>query len=338
MTHGIEPTPTPPHRGTIIVDASVLLGLSGPIPNAMKSPSAPSDESCLKALKFLASHGYRILIPEMVSIKVGGVFASGETLPETIWPGAVSVPQQELRELRRLLCDAAKPESDPDKQSKGLQIVASTGPPEVNAFVAAVHNAATTNYGNPSYGRYAEANYNGRENLRDLVLKNFKAQYQEEWGNNAVIELRHSLSVQKLKPIVLVRNKDLRDAVQGPKLSIGKLFYLLGESGIATHMGFKDTDGTSLRDQALRHILKIPEERMVAVDSATVEPLKDSNFFKSLQTLAEDLKQQAAAPLAAPSTAVHPRAADFAKKFGHLGDPARRTGSTGSTGTPGAGR
>ncbi len=94
-----------PDRGTIIVDATVLFGLTSEIPQNHEDRLAA--RRYLEILPFLAKHGYHIIIPEMVSAEAAGIMASGTALERFYITNKDDPKQRTTSVMKPLLTDIA---------------------------------------------------------------------------------------------------------------------------------------------------------------------------------------------------------------------------------------
>lgn len=145
LNHMKEGTISPcAHRGTIILDASAIMALAKPVAaDCTNGREDFSDTfSCLELLALLGRQGYRILIPEMVSLEVSNIMANGANI-NRIFPAQsryfykskLDVAAQE--QCRTFLIKASRGEYP------NIQIIPNTGPEHVDAYCRQLQTIST---------------------------------------------------------------------------------------------------------------------------------------------------------------------------------------------------
>lgn len=273
--------PKPKHRGTIILDASALIDLCAEVTPTLRQHGI-KPVRYLETITFLARQGYRVIIPEMVSIEASSVLANGTAL-NSKFDNASFLPSALI--LTPLLRDAALPAGDARKEHPGLEIMPHTGPAEVDAFCQQMTDAC---------------NKPKLQTARYLIMQARKTN-TSNFGDKSILSLlddpaKHGID----EPVIVIArdgflSKSVREFSHQPTYTPSKLAYALGSSRLASHLGFvTNVSGDALRDDFYRASVafhRTPYERDAphALTDQEVASLKQPWFYDSLRTLAQEL-------------------------------------------------
>jgi hypothetical protein len=309
----MESAPSPvvrPHRGTIIVDASTLIFLGAEVaPHLRADGLHPTDY--LEVLRFLGRNGYRILIPEVVSLESAQVLATGQSL------GNYFDSERKLtqKSLKSFLHDAALPEGDPLKSNPNVQIVAHTGPAHVDRYCADMGNAVnhSTLRFTGRNTRTVTANQQKRTHLVKLMERD-----RTDFGDDAILSLLEregsgNVAVLANDTGLLRRvNREFPDVHTSNSV---QLLYAMGRAGLNRSLGFApQVRSRDIRDD---HIAKTRATGSEG-DAYSLKYDAFSNdglpFYLSLRALGDELRAHQLKS-EVPPPAAGARAAKFADKY-----------------------
>jgi hypothetical protein len=327
---------TPPYRGDIIVDATALIGLRVAIPN---TNDGYSEKKYLDILPFLAKNGYRIIVPERVSLEAGDILASGFDV-DTLFAGNGKF--KEMHAVKSFLKDAALPESSNCKDNPNICIASNTGPKAADDFcsnmeeIVRAKNIELKNF-KGSLLRKSQHNVgsNGVERIiNSQIHRRIRALRSSEnstdAGDKAIMSLlEEKYNKQNGTPVfVLTDDADLRNKIKSfPHVgvpTVSNLIYGLVGSGLATEFGLpagiKALDLENARIEALKNIdidrkEKYNPERIKLGEEQKIAFVNELPLSKSLMSLSNDLKRQKIETPAANETSAGDAVAKFREKY-----------------------
>lgn len=287
--------PSPPTRGTIILDASGIIGLAFKVAPALRKDGMRPD-SYLDTLRFLSQHGFRVLIPEVALPECSNVLPNGRSIRSLFHDRTTG------EECYGFLRDAVLPENDMYKEFPNIVVAHNTGPEEVDTYCRGLEGAAT--------------NEKRRKNDIISTINNTKSMLQQFEKKPSKASDRAVLSILKApdkwgvnsSTLVLTDDMALIERVRKSYapiqvVSSTRFLYMLGESGIAKGMGFvARQDGEFFRN-ALRDAQAPSKHRspttsvpysLVPYKPVQREAIEKYDVMKSMGELANALRNEPA--------------------------------------------
>lgn len=180
--------PMHPPRGILIVDTCALFDLTTNIAPTLKA-NGITPATYLDTLRFLGMSGYRVIIPEMISLEAGSICANGYDV-NRLFRSQDSLPF--AAQVKPLLQKAALPVGDSGKDCAGIEIMRMTGPAHVDDFCARINavdvvrtkaQASRQRNGSSRIG----TDYDGARS----ELQAIQSIYKKDFGDDAILSLLH---------------------------------------------------------------------------------------------------------------------------------------------------
>ncbi|MFZ4542014.1 MAG: hypothetical protein ACOYNL_09485 [Rickettsiales bacterium] len=281
----------PLSRGTIIVDGAALEHLCGSIAPSLKADGI-TPVTYLSTLHFLAKHGYRIVVPEMVSIDAASTIAGGYDFTH-LFTQRSGVLKSEAR-LKSFMHDAGLDERNTLKEHPGITVLGATGPGMVDAFCTRVHEAISLkDKKTVVWGRVKapERLPKPHTEARRAIINAFRED-RTDFALQSVLSLAKRLALTGEKNLVVLSDtRALLAEVTPPAQTCNTGLFLQGLShaGLLEQAGFKAgiTAGEVLWDQ-------LESGKKLGTYADTSQPYTEKSrietpFVKSLQKLAAEL-------------------------------------------------
>lgn len=334
-------------RGIIIVDASSLQNMSAEIrPEAKKNSLTP--ERYLESLIFLSQHGYRIIIPEIVSIEIGCITAEGKNT-ETPF----SLDKRNLHIINKL-AGAIQPflRNTALGNYPNIEMLTNTGPAEVDAYCNAISLAMNKDMGsgNGGHKRGPEIIRKGRKEM----IARVHAQNKDDFGDKAILSIidQGLAGTSGDTPVtVLTEDRELRDALEeralkrdhaGPPLlssfTSRRFMQALANAGLEEAWGLHPV----AEPYALPHMFMEDSNRThrqanpAFVARSNIRPgtrwfdiVQNSRLQSGFYQLAEELKRAPASEAAPTGATVGGKR--FGNRFAQYGSFGTRTAATKSS-------
>gem|GEM_PF-3938727 len=326
----------PEYRGTIIVDATILRGLSAPIPDKYLNGNHTL-HTYLGFLPFLANEGYHIIIPEMVSVEIGNTLANGDCVGKRLQNERFAGTDQFIRPFLQNAAFGGLP---------NIEIIPNTGPSFVDDYCKAVTNAlqssakvynanltADNRLSRKEKGPFAKKVSTSALASELNTIQASKLDY--DYGDEAIKSLLGNDKIKDADNIfVLTDDIDLTKAIttQFPKVKTVTtrcLIYSLADSKLHALAGIEKASGSIDLENSRRSYLNMHKDPAVQHkiqknggiidqnDSDTYsKKIKNNHFSQKMQKLAEELEIKAAQAEDTPAHNEHGRVSAFQKKFG----------------------
>lgn len=327
MTPFIDPN-APPPRGIIILDAGALMHMAVPVrENSPESGIAP--ESYLAVLTLLADQGYRILIPETVSIEAAGVTSGGKSIQSAFrerdsFRANHMITKQFLR--------SAAMGNHPN-----IHIITQTGPSKADAYCESVQEALNAKDGTGSVKLNKSSRANSKRvepnALKRVLLESINKQDKADLGDQAILSLIEHLPerIDNCPTIVLTDDITFHKAIkqlaarQAPSgkpcpFTMKQLMQAIENAHLEPWMGLRqavcanDTSHHFLLDRANAN--NGSYKKQVPSDNWFAE-IRLSDFQQSLNQLSQTMASPPDQPTETPP--VSTRRDRFAKRYGNLG-------------------
>lgn len=274
-------------RATIILDASVLYDLCGVFNDNL---ATDADNHFTKIFRFLAQHGFNVVIPEVVSIEAGNVLADGTHIFKELFHKGRSNKSDKRPSLHGFLKEVAS------GQIPGITIAkAKEGDPSY-AYVKGFYDA---------YETAAFCNDRIRDGVLRKALMGNRDEYKSDLGDDEIVHM-----VEKSDPAVplFVLTSDgglktrLFDKTAYPNLTPRPLLYLLREAGLMEAVGFNPAaDVEALMKDSLKGTGKDYFPPPGSYQKDVIERLKRTGFYQELLDVKSEIDREKAESAVAKS-------------------------------------
>jgi hypothetical protein len=311
-------TAATPIRATIVLSTDAMLALSQPVPKEYRRTDVMNPiTTYLDLLPFLGRHGYRILIPEIVSVKTAQVLADGRNTKNFFEAPSYS-EMGYARPFLKMVAHDGYP---------NISIVTNTGPADVDAYCDALRAALGISNVRPR--DHTKNFYKGRE--RSHAIIDLIGDKSIGSGLPSVSTLANTLAHEKKDPplIVLTDDGHIMEQLSGHAryLRIRYFMHYLVESGIGHAAGLTADASSDAMSRQIYTARKRPIELIEGqfsskgtYDFVRSARNKPSPLYGTLEELKRDLdaaptkpEPQPEKPICGPQTAAQRRLAEFAK-------------------------
>jgi hypothetical protein len=316
--------PQPTERGIIIVDACALIDLAKQVSPYLRKNGAVL-ETYLDTLLFLSRHGYRVLIPEMASVEAGQILANGQNIDSAYRKTHTDKYKKDHDSIRPFLRNVAL------GHYPNIEIIADTGPQDVDAHCNALRSAMNINWGTKD---------KKRDFLRRSNLTQTQRSSTDDFGDKAILSMidRDMAGIDHCKNVLVLTDDELlRDSILEKHLEGSTLFdqpriagltsrkfiHALAMGGLTEKMGFAPVSRPYDITQEFSTAAYAQSSHAIVykeAGKAWSESIALSRFYQSLLGVRKDL--DAPTPPAEPEAPTQPRAAKgiagFTKRYGNL--------------------
>jgi hypothetical protein len=288
------------HRGTIIVDANVINHLFCEVKPERQNPHYPQDKRklgdpqssriahYLGILEFLAKHGFRIVVPEMVAVETGSVLASGVDMMKHAGIPREQMPIFHDPQLQKILQRAAK------NRYFNVAIV------EMSSDSEQHHEKAPARFmmAARKITKYLEGSEKAKEHMREL-----RQRYRRDLGEKAILSyIRDTHQENREDVFVLSDDKEalhyIGEQCHVPVLNLKGMLRPFIDNGLHKAVGLRDDISANaiMRDCSARR-MEISGQKHTPKKywtdqhwkAGVMEPVKDV-FRKKMKELASDME------------------------------------------------
>lgn len=312
------PKDAPKYRGTILVDANILIDLSVPFPEEYRENGlAPA--TYLDLLTFLGENDYKIIIPEMVSLESGQVPHTGQNIAKFFdFSNKKDRFVTENKILPKFLQAVA------NREIKNIELVRNTGPDFVNDYCNRIQ-IALNKYNNAYNDFLGTAKRLDKKASKAIAERTAQKALTEEfkkihlngkndYGDNAILSLLKKNNEYEENNPTFVMTDDVKFIKKiGVKchnikvITSRQLIYNLAENNLYKKLGIVDANGkgvvTTAMDLENFRRNKLADKKIgythkiITIDNDIHYKNKlpyDDNyiFFSSLKDLFLDLNEQ----------------------------------------------
>lgn len=314
MSDQLPPTEKTPSRGTIILDIGLLHHLSVNRSPHLRS-GLDSPITYLDTLRFLAGNGYRVLIPEIVSLIAGNVTAKGNVIQNMFDTKLKNHISYEI--VKSFMREAALPSDSPLKNFPTIEIIPDTGPSKVDEYCSGINDIMLIKSEHYDHVKRVTSSYPGDRNYRRNMLIRLREKRISD-GDEAIMSLiakippTENVTVLSDKTALLVKVK--KEFPQVSDMNSRDLLQGIVSAGLADFAGFAPgVTGQDLQKDFWN------DSGVPLLTDHEISVIQSQPFYHSLQSLAGQLRQRAAAmvnvkPPAASGDGV--RVTEFTRKFG----------------------
>lgn len=293
-------------RATIIIDSNALIHLSKEIPPALADPDALNPPSYLDILPFLARNGFKVVVPEPVSVESCFVLKSGRDFQGHFRSSEYA---DEHKLLRPLLKDAARGEVP------NLTIESPTGPPDVVEYLARFQEIVDQKI--DLAGRNRQRRHTAQA-LKRMDVIGQQGKKREGMADDAILHMMEHEYKDHPEPVVVLTDDGylrsrLSSVVTKSSMSTRQFIHALSQAGLFKEVGISSV---ATAEQVSADILPNVRGDIGEANEQYLQNVRHTALFKKLRALADDIeKWRGSAAGDAPQAQAEGQDSDRVAKF-----------------------